>query len=165
MNSAKVVTKAQQRHHKLLVSISHCSMETILIYSLCVWFSSCTVAQKKALQGVIKSAQNIPSCPLPSIQFHTSRCLREEQNVLQDSSHPSSNLSKSLPSGRRYRSLKARTNFLHLIVHVTVMIKDILFYQPKSLFSTGVQCSLLAEHTADVVQHWSRILLHRKTYE
>lgn len=107
LNSAKLVIKAQQR---LCWEFCHCSIESILTYSLCVWFSSCTVARKKALQGVIKNAQNIPSCPLPSLQLHTSRCLREAQNVLQDSSHPSSNPSKLLLSGRQYRSLKARTN-------------------------------------------------------
>ena len=79
VNTTGLVKKAQQRLYflrvlrrnnipqKLLVSFYRCSIESILIYCLCVWFSSCTVAQRKRLQGVIKAAQKITGCPLPSL--------------------------------------------------------------------------------------------------
>ncbi len=84
-----------------------------LTYCLCVWFSSCTVAQRKALQGVRKVTQKIVGCPLPSLEeLHSSRCLKKAQNILQDSSHPGHNLFGLLPPGRWYRTIKTRTNRL-----------------------------------------------------
>ncbi|XP_078019488.1 uncharacterized protein LOC117251154 [Epinephelus lanceolatus] len=62
-NTAELVKKAQQRLYflrilnrhnipqKLPVSFYHCSIESSLTYCLCVWFASCTVAQKNVLQG------------------------------------------------------------------------------------------------------------------
>lgn len=56
--------------------------------------------QKKALQEVIKVAQEIFGCPLPSLEeLHNTYCLRKAQNILCDSSHPNPNLFEFLPSG------------------------------------------------------------------
>ena len=125
VNTTGLVKKAKQRLYflrvlrrnnipqKLLVSFYRCSIESILTYCLCVWFSSCTVAQRKRLQGVIKAAQKITGCPLPSLdELHSSRCLKKAKSVLQDTSHPGHKLFELLPSGRRYRSMKTRTNRL-----------------------------------------------------
>lgn len=72
------------------------SRELADVLSLCVisqW-------QKKALQGVIKVAQEIFGCPLPSLEeLHNTHCLRKAQNILCDSSHPNPNLFEFLPSG------------------------------------------------------------------
>ena len=77
VHTTELVKKAQQRLYflrvlrknnippKLLVSFYRCSIESILSYCLCVWFSSCTVAQRKKLQGVTKAAQKITGSPLP----------------------------------------------------------------------------------------------------
>ncbi|XP_029922302.1 NLR family CARD domain-containing protein 3-like [Myripristis murdjan] len=74
---------------------------------------SSTAAQKKALQRVINSAQKIIGCTLPTLEeLHSSRCLKKAQNIVKDTFHPGHNLFELLPSGRRYRSIKARTNRL-----------------------------------------------------
>jgi hypothetical protein len=61
------IKKAQQRQHflwnyqhiqNLLVSFYRHSVESILTYCICVWFSSCTAAERKALQRIITTAQN-----------------------------------------------------------------------------------------------------------
>lgn len=67
---AELVGKAQKRLcflrvrkknnivEKLLVS--YCStVESVLSYFLCAWYSSCTVAQRKELQRIIRTAQRI----------------------------------------------------------------------------------------------------------
>lgn len=76
----EVVMKAKQRLYflsvfrknnippKLLVSFYRCSIENILTYCLCMWFSSCVVAQTKTLKRVIKDARGIIGCPLPSLE-------------------------------------------------------------------------------------------------
>ena len=100
-NTAELVKKAQQRLYflrilkrhnipqKLPVSFYRCSIKSILTYCLCVWFASCTVAQQKALQRVIKVAEKVIGCPLtPMEELHSSRCLRKAFAISQDSSHP-----------------------------------------------------------------------------
>ena len=68
--------------------VSCCSIESILTYCLCVWFSSCTAGDRKALQRVVTTAQKIISCLLPSLedQYH-SRSVRKAQKILRDRSH------------------------------------------------------------------------------
>ncbi len=125
VNTTNVNKKAQQRLYflrilrkyqltqNLLVSFYRCSVESILTYCICVWFSSCTAAEKKALQRIITTAQKIIGCPLPSMEeLHSSRCLLKAQKILKDPSHPGHSLFELLPSGRRYRVLKTLTNRL-----------------------------------------------------
>uniref|UniRef100_A0A671LVB9 RNA helicase n=1 Tax=Sinocyclocheilus anshuiensis TaxID=1608454 RepID=A0A671LVB9_9TELE len=58
-------------------------------------------------------AQKVIGCPLPSMEeLHSSRCLLKAQKILKDPSHPGHSLFELLPSGRRYRVLKTRTNRL-----------------------------------------------------
>uniref|UniRef100_A0A3Q3JQD9 Reverse transcriptase domain-containing protein n=1 Tax=Monopterus albus TaxID=43700 RepID=A0A3Q3JQD9_MONAL len=124
-NTKELVKKAQQRLYflrvlrkhqfsqKLLVSFYRCSIESILTYCICVWFASCTVAERKALQRIITTAQEITGCSLPSLEeLYKSRCLKKAQKIWEDSSHPGHHLMEMLPSGRRFRCLKARTNRL-----------------------------------------------------
>ena len=134
-NTAELVKKAQQRlnflrilkrHNspqKLLVSFYRCLIESILTYCFCVWFASCTVAQKKALQRVIKVAEKVIGCPLtPMEELPSSRCLRKALAISQDSSQPGHNLFQLLPSGRRHRVLKTRTNRLKNSFYPTAMV-------------------------------------------
>ena len=95
INTTGLVKKAQQRLYflrvlrkdnipqKLLVSFYRCLIESILTYCLCVWFTSCTVAQRGMLQGVIKAVQKIIGCPLLSLdELHRSRCLKKADSIL-----------------------------------------------------------------------------------
>lgn len=125
VNTIKVVKRAQQRLHflrvlrknniaqRLLVSFYRCTIETVLTYCICVWFSSCTVAQKKALQRVVNTAQRIIGCPLPSLDdLHSARGAKKAHSIIKNTFHPAHSLFGLLPSGRRYRAIKTRTNRL-----------------------------------------------------
>ena len=102
-----------QLSQELLVSFYRCAIESILTYCVCVWFGNCTVAEKDALQRVVKMAQKIVGCPLPSMaDLYSSRCTRKTQSILKDPSHPGHCHFKLLPSGRRYGSLIAKTSRL-----------------------------------------------------
>ena len=122
---ASAVSKAQQRlyylrklggYHiprPLLVNFYNCAISSVLMYGSLVWYSSSTKADQQALQRVVKTAQKISGTPLPEIStIFTTRCLRRVQNILQDCHHPAYHLLQLLPSGRRYRSLQARTSRL-----------------------------------------------------
>ncbi len=124
-NTTATIEKAHQRLYflrilgynqlaqKLLVSFYRCSIESILTYCICVWFSTCTVAEKKALQGVVNTAQKIIGCPLPSLEDRcSSHCVRKANNILRDPSHPGQTHFELLPSGRHYRLIKTLSNRL-----------------------------------------------------
>lgn len=118
VNTAELGKKVQQRlyvlrvlrknsiPHKLLVSFYLCSIESILCYCFCVWFSNCTTEQKKTLQGLLKIAQGMITCSLASLdKLHSSRRLRNAGNIVNDSTHPAHDLFQLL-SGIGYRTIK-----------------------------------------------------------
>lgn len=120
-NTAAGVKKAQQRLHflrvyqrenlntHLLVTFYLSSIESLLTYS--AWYSSCTEAEKKRLHRVVRTAGRINGWPLlPILDLYNASCLNRAQNILEDTFHPGHHLSDLLPSGRRYRSLRSRTN-------------------------------------------------------
>ncbi len=98
-----------------------CRGMTAHIYSILVLYHSwtwdwdlgyggCSGADKKALQRVIKNAQNIIGCPLPLLlDIANTRYLSRAKNIVKDFSHPGHHLFSLLPSGRRYKSIKTRT--------------------------------------------------------
>uniref|UniRef100_A0A3Q3E0S3 Meis homeobox 2b n=1 Tax=Labrus bergylta TaxID=56723 RepID=A0A3Q3E0S3_9LABR len=124
-NTSSLVKKAHQRlfflrtlkrHHlssAVLMNFYRCVIESILTSSVSVWYGNCSVADRKALQRVVKTAQRITRCPLPAIEdVQRKRCLRRAHGILKDSSHPAHRLFTLLPSGRRFRSLRTRTSRL-----------------------------------------------------
>ena len=126
-NTTAVVKKAQQRLHflrvlrrhnleeKLLVTFYRATIESILAYCITAWYAGCSAADRRALQRVINTAQKITGCSLPSLEdIASSGYLSRAGNIIKDSFHPSNHLFDLLPSGRRYRSHKSRTNRLSL---------------------------------------------------
>ena len=122
-NTHHMVKKAQQRlhflrilrkHHleeKLLVSFYRCSIESVLAYCISTWHTSCSAADKRALHRIINTAQKVSGCALPSLQdIFSSRCLTRSANILKDPSHPGHHMFALLPSGKRFMSIKSRTN-------------------------------------------------------
>ncbi|XP_026013476.1 uncharacterized protein LOC113015630 [Astatotilapia calliptera] len=82
------------------VGQSEVSIESILTYCIGVWYASCTVAQRKALQGVINAAQRTIGCPLLKLKdLHSSRCLKRAHNIIKDTSHPGHSMFELLPTG------------------------------------------------------------------
>lgn len=124
-NIPAIIKKAQQQLHflrvlrknnldsKLLETFYTSCIESLLTYCIPVWYASCTEADRKRLQRVIKSAQEIVGHPLPTLDdIYNSRCLTMARNIIKDSSYPSHRLFDLLPSGRRCRCIKSRTNRL-----------------------------------------------------
>ena len=125
LNTSTIVKKAHQRlfflrrlkkahlSPQILVNFYRCTIESILTNCISVWFGSCSVADRKTLQRVVKTAQRITGSPLPTIEaVQRKRCLRKARSIEKDSSHPNHRLFALLPSGRRYRVLRSRTSRL-----------------------------------------------------
>ena len=71
------------------------------------------LSDRKRLQRVVKTAQKIIGCSLPSLRnIFSSRCFSRAETITGDSIHPAHHLFDLLPSGRRYRSINTRTNRL-----------------------------------------------------
>ncbi len=124
-NTSSLVKKAHQclfflrtlkKNHlssAILLNFYRCAIESILINCIPVWYGNCSVADRKALQRVVKTAQCITGTPLPAIEdVQRKHCLRRARCILKDSSHPDHRLFNLLPSGRCFRSLRTKTSRL-----------------------------------------------------
>ena len=86
-------------------------IESVLTFSITVWFRS--IAQKETfrLNRVVKTASRIIGRDLPSLKILYQQSLLGRATLIsQDSSHPAHELFEPLPSSRRFRSIKSRTN-------------------------------------------------------
>jgi hypothetical protein len=123
--SKTVVKKARQRLFPLrklkrfgmgpeiLKRFYSCNIESILTSCMTAWYGNCSASDRKALQRVVRTAQNITGAKLPAIQdLYTRRCQRKALKMVNDPSHPSHRLFSLLPHGKRYRSAKSSTKRL-----------------------------------------------------
>ncbi|KAF7646089.1 hypothetical protein LDENG_00193790 [Lucifuga dentata] len=121
-NTGSLVKKAQQRLHFLrrmrrshlpppiLTTFYRSTIESIMTNCISVWCGSCTAADWKCLQRVVRTAEKIIGISLPSIlDIGRKRCLTRANNIIRDSTHPHHGLFSLLNSGRRFRSVRSRT--------------------------------------------------------
>ncbi len=114
--------KAQQRLHFLrrlkraslppptLTTFYRGTIESVLTSCITVWYGNCSAADRKTLQQTVKQAAKIIGAPLPSIlDIFLARCSSKTNSIVKDPTHPSHSLFQLLPSGRRYRSIRARS--------------------------------------------------------
>uniref|UniRef100_A0A669BCS7 Reverse transcriptase domain-containing protein n=1 Tax=Oreochromis niloticus TaxID=8128 RepID=A0A669BCS7_ORENI len=118
-----VIKKAQQRMYFLrqlkkfnlptrtMMQFYTAIIESILTSSITVWYAGATIRDKQRLQLVVRSAEKVIGCRLPSLQdLYTSRTLGRAARITADPSHPGHSLFDLLPSGRRLRSIRTRTS-------------------------------------------------------
>ncbi|XP_069393579.1 uncharacterized protein [Paralichthys olivaceus] len=122
-NTVTFIKKAQQRLYflrqlrnlnlpkELLSQFYSAIIHSVLCSSITVWFESATKQEKNRLQWTIRTAEKIIGVSLPSIQdLYLNRVRKRAGNISADPSHPGYKLFKLLPSGRRYRTLYAKTS-------------------------------------------------------
>ena len=84
--------------------------ESVLTFSITVWFGSASIHNKNTFEGIVTTASKITGSKPPSIEsIYTARTLRKATTIISDCTHPKNHLFESLPSGRRFRSIKTRT--------------------------------------------------------
>ncbi len=121
-NTMSLSKKAQQRLHFLrqlkraslpppiLTTFYRCTIESVLTSCITVWYRNCSAADRNTLQRTVNTAAKIIGAPLPSIlDILLARCSTKTNSIVKDSTHPSHSLFQLLPSGRRYRSIRARS--------------------------------------------------------
>ncbi len=78
-----------------------------------MWYGNSSNQDCKALQRVVRLAERISGSALPSLQhIYLKRCRSRAAKILKDSTHPGNHLFCLLPSGRRFRSMMAKTERL-----------------------------------------------------
>ena len=86
-------------------------IESLLTFSITVWFGSITQKETLRLNRVVKTASRIIGRDLPNLEtLYQQRLFERATLISQDASHPAHNLFEPLPSIRRFRSIKTRTN-------------------------------------------------------
>ena len=95
---------------ELLIMFYTSIIQSVLCTSITVWFGSATKLDKHRLQRTIRTAEKIIGVDLPPIQdLYRYRVRKRAGSITADPSHPGHKFFKLLPSGRRYRSLCAKT--------------------------------------------------------
>ncbi len=78
-----------------------------------VWYGNSSNQDCKALQRVVRLAECISGSALPSLQgIYLKRCKSRAAKIIKDSNHPGNRLFILLPSGKRFRSMMAKTERL-----------------------------------------------------
>ncbi len=86
------------------------TIESILTSCITVWYGACNASCRKSLQRIVRAAEKIVGVSLPSLQdIYNTRLTRKALSIAGDPP-PDTQLLQLLPSGRRLRSLQARTN-------------------------------------------------------
>ncbi len=89
------------------------AIESVLTQCISVWYSNATNQDCKALQRVVRLAERISGSALPSLQdIYLKRCKSRAAKIIKDSNHPGNHLFITLPSGKRFRSVLAKTERL-----------------------------------------------------
>ncbi len=89
------------------------AIESVLTQCISVWYNNATNQDCKALQRVVRLAERISGSALPSLQaIYLKLCKSRAAKILKDSTHPGNHLFCLLPSGRRFRSMMAKTERL-----------------------------------------------------
>ncbi len=94
----------------ILTTFYRGTIESVLTSCITVWYGNCSAADRNTLQRTVNSAAKIIGAPLPSIlDIFLARCSSKTNSIVKDPTHPSHSLFQLLPSGRRYRSIRARS--------------------------------------------------------
>ncbi|KAK3531145.1 hypothetical protein QTP70_013245 [Hemibagrus guttatus] len=89
------------------------TIKSVLSSCITAWFGNCTASDRKTLQRIVKTAEKIMGVSLPSItDMYTTRCIRKANSIVDDPTYCSHTLFTLLPSGKRYRSIRALTTRL-----------------------------------------------------
>ncbi|KAK3516230.1 hypothetical protein QTP70_006379 [Hemibagrus guttatus] len=125
LNTSSISKKAQQHLYFLrrlrkahlpppiLTMFYRRTIESILSSCVTAWFGDCTVLDRRTLQRIVRTAEKIIGVSFPSItDIYATHCIRKANSIVDDPTHPSHTLFTLLPSGKRYRSIRALTNRL-----------------------------------------------------
>ena len=90
-------------------------MESIVCFGITIYFGGMTSGEKSELERLVGHGSRIVGRDLPSVaSLYDIRLRKRARKIFDDPSHPANHLFDLLPSGRRYRAIKARTSRFRL---------------------------------------------------
>ena len=96
---------------EILLKFYKAVIESVLTFSICVWFGGLTSKEESVLNRIIKISGRIIGTELPSLEeLYKKRSLTKASKIVRDVKHPANEMFSFLPSGKRYKALEARTN-------------------------------------------------------
>ena len=94
-----------------MVNFYRAIIESILTFSTIIWFNSLSRAEKSKSNRIVNSCSRIIGVALPSLdKLYKDRLRTRCNKIILDRLHPANNIFELLPSGRRYRCMKTKTN-------------------------------------------------------
>ena len=74
---------------QILRTFYSCTTENILTGCVTAWYGNCSASDRRVLQRVVCTAQNITGANLPAVRYlYTRRCQTKALKIVKDSSHP-----------------------------------------------------------------------------
>ncbi|KAK1795629.1 hypothetical protein P4O66_001116 [Electrophorus voltai] len=78
---------------KVLWNFYTCTIESILMGNITVWFGNSTKQDRQALQRMVRSAERITHTELPDLQsIYYKRCQTKARRIVKDPTHPNNRL-------------------------------------------------------------------------
>lgn len=124
-NTTVIIKRAQQRLYSLrrlkkvdlpipaLIMFYRGTIESILTYCISCWFGNSTADERHKLNRIVRTAEKIIGASLPCIQdIYTERCVHRANSIIKDFTYFLRDMFILLQSGKRYRSIRARTSRL-----------------------------------------------------
>ena len=121
-NAEVVLKKCRQRMYmlyqlrslmvssKIMEQCYHAFIESILTFSFVCWFRTLSVKSRNSLSGVVNLCSKVVGRKqVPLEQLFQKRALKKAVSIQTDPTHPLSVLFEILPSQRRFRSVRCRT--------------------------------------------------------
>lgn len=139
-------------HDKKSWPFYRCTIQSILIGCMTVWFGNCSLCDHKALQRVMRAADLITGNMLSVLQdtFHT-QCLRKAHKIIIDHTHSAHRQFTGLASGRRNHRIQLGCFYLE-----GYWIKCYPVTTPSTL---GLMSRLPPTHWSP---HWQLTVTHGK---
>lgn len=95
---------------KIMEQCYHAFIESILTFSFVCWFRTLSVKSRNSLSGVVNLCSKVVGRKqVPLEQLFQKRALKKAVSIQTDPTHPLSVLFEILPSQRRFRSVRCRT--------------------------------------------------------
>ncbi len=164
-NTAALAKKAQQRLYFLrklrraraptpiMCTFYRGTIESILTSCITVWYGACNASCRKSLQRIVRAAEKIVGVSLPSLQdIYRARLTRKALSIAGDLTHLTHSFFSLLPSGRRLRSLQARTSrlkdsFIHQEAELPPVLAPPPLFYPTQHWTLTLRPPPPAPHT------------------
>ncbi len=106
-----------------------------------MWYGNSSNQDCKAMQRVMHLAERISGSALPSLQdIYFKRCKSRAAKIIKDSNHPGNPFFISLPSGKRFRSMMAKTERLRrsFFPQAIRLLNSVSYHLHNIIKSTGL---------------------------